>query len=127
MERGHFTQTIGRSKDGLTTRIHDVVDAIGNPIQIKLTAGNFYDINPANAMITGYCSEYFHSDRANDADRLIHLAESQGSKIVIPPKSNMIGIFIKNGIWLNVLLLNSKYSAGFQHVIKNWLKSIGRL
>jgi hypothetical protein len=32
------------------------------------------------------------------ADRLIHLAESQGSKIVIPPKSNMIDIFIKNDI-----------------------------
>jgi transposase len=41
-------------------------------------------------MITGYCSDYFHLDRANDADRLIHLAESQGSKIVIPPKSNRI-------------------------------------
>jgi transposase len=60
-------------------------------------------------MITGYCSDYFLLDRAYDADRLIHLAESQGSKIVIPSKStridqrsNMIGIFIKNDIWLNV-------------------------
>ena len=68
MERGHFTQTIGRSKDGLTTRIHDVVDAIGNPIQIKLTAGNIHDINPSNTMITGYCSDYFLADRAYDAD-----------------------------------------------------------
>jgi transposase len=41
-------------------------------------------------MITGYCSDYFLSDRTNGADRLIHLAESQGSKIVIPPKSNRI-------------------------------------
>jgi hypothetical protein len=85
-------------------------------------------------MITGYRSDYFLSDRVYDADRLIHLAEFQGSKIVIPPKSkvigstkgNMIGIFIKNDIWLNVFLVNSKYSAGFQHVMKNWLKSIGR-
>jgi hypothetical protein len=67
------------------------------------------------------------SDRAYDAERLIHLAESQGSKIVVPPKNNMIGIFIKNDIWLNVFLLNTKYSAGFHHVMKNWLKSIGRL
>ena len=41
-------------------------------------------------MITGYYSDYFLSDRAYDADRLIHLTESQGSKIVIPPKSNRI-------------------------------------
>jgi hypothetical protein len=49
-------------------------------------------------MITGYCSDYFHSDRAYDADRLIPLAESQRSKIIIPPKSNRIGIFIENDI-----------------------------
>jgi transposase len=41
-------------------------------------------------MITGYWSDYFLADRAYDADRLIHLAESQRSKIVIPPKSNRI-------------------------------------
>jgi transposase len=104
-KRGHFTQAIDRSKGGLTTKIHADVDALGNPIRIKLTAGNVHDINPANIMITGYWSDYFLSDRAYDADRLIHLAESQGSKIVIPSKSNridqrsnMIGIFIKNDI-----------------------------
>jgi hypothetical protein len=104
-----------------------------NPIRIKLTAGDVHDINPANAMITGYCPDYFLTDRENDADRLIHLAESQGSKIVIPPKSNRIDqrkydrTFIKNDIWLNIFLLNSKYSTGFQHVMKNCLKFIGRL
>ena len=84
-KRGHFTQATGRSKGRLTTKIHAVVDALGKLIRIKLTAGNVHDINPANAMITGY-----HSDRAYDTDRLIHLAESQGSKIVILPKSNRI-------------------------------------
>jgi hypothetical protein len=66
LKRGHFTQAIRRSKGGLTTKIHAVVDALGNLIRIKLTAGNVHDINPANAMITGYCSEYFLSDRAYD-------------------------------------------------------------
>jgi transposase len=41
-------------------------------------------------MSTGYFSDYFLANRANDADRLIHLAESQGSKIVIPPKGNRV-------------------------------------
>jgi hypothetical protein len=41
-------------KAGLTTKIHAVVDALVNPVRIKLTAGNVHDINPANAMITGY-------------------------------------------------------------------------
>jgi hypothetical protein len=85
-KRGHFTQAIGKSKGELTTKIHTVVDALRNPIRIKLTAGNVHDINPANAMITGYCSDYFFSDRAYDADQLIHLAESQG----IPPGFNTL-------------------------------------
>ena len=84
-------------------------------------------------MITGYYSDYFLLDRAYDADRLIHLAESQGSKIVIPPKSNRIDQreydrhIYKEQHLVECFLLNSKYSAGFQHVMKNWLKSIGRL
>jgi transposase len=132
-QKGRFTQAIGRSKGGLTTKIHAVVDTLGNPIRIKLTAGNVHDINPANAMITGYCSDYFHSDRANDADRLIHLAESQGSKIVIPLKSNRIDQreydrhIYKERHLVECFFLNSKYFVGFQHIIKNWLKSIGRL
>jgi transposase len=131
-QKGRFTQAIGRSKGRLTTKIHAVVDALGNPIRIKLMAGNVHDINPANAanaMITGYYSDYFLSDRAYDADRLIHLAESQGSKIVIPLKSNRIDHrhIYKGRHLVEYLLLNSKYSTGFQHVMKNWLKSIGRL
>jgi transposase len=84
-------------------------------------------------MITGYCFDYFLSDRANDADRLIHLAESQGSKIVIPPKSIRIDQrecdrhIYKERHLVERFLLNSKYSAGFQHVMKNWLKFIGQL
>jgi transposase len=88
-KKGHFTQAIGRSKGGLTTKIHAVVDAIGNPIRIKLTAGNVHDINPANAWLQGISLTIFFQI-GHDADRLIHLAESQGSKIVIPPESNRI-------------------------------------
>jgi transposase len=64
----HLAQAIGRSKGRLTTKTHAVVDVLGNPIWIKLTAGNVHDINPANAMITGYCSDYFLADRAYDTD-----------------------------------------------------------
>jgi hypothetical protein len=48
-QKGYFVQAIGRSKGGLTTKIHAVVDALGDPIRIKPTAGNVHDINPANA------------------------------------------------------------------------------
>ena len=41
----HFVlpRTIGRSRGGLTTKIHALVDAIGRPILLKLTKGQAHD------------------------------------------------------------------------------------
>jgi len=39
LARGHEAQAIGRSRRGLTTKIHAVVDALGNPVRLKLAAG----------------------------------------------------------------------------------------
>jgi len=44
---GQYSQAIGRSKDGLTTKIHAVVDGLGNPIKLKLTAGIVHDMVPS--------------------------------------------------------------------------------
>ena len=73
-QKGHFNQEIGRSKGGLTTKIHAVVDALGNPIRIHLTAGNVADITPACDLITGLKADWTIADRAYDADRFIALA-----------------------------------------------------
>jgi hypothetical protein len=32
-------QAIGRSRGGLTTKIHALVDALGNPVELMLTPG----------------------------------------------------------------------------------------
>ena len=74
----------------MTTKIHAVVDALGNPIRINLSAGTVHDIVPANDMITGIHSSNILADRAYDCDRFINLAKSQGSAIVIPPRSNRV-------------------------------------
>ena len=37
-------QAIGRSRGGLTTKIHLIVDAFGNPLAFTLTAGQGHDI-----------------------------------------------------------------------------------
>ncbi len=74
----------------MTTKIHAVVDALGNPIRIHLTAGNVADITPACDLITGLKADWTIADRAYDADRFIALAVKQGSEPVIPPKSNRL-------------------------------------
>ena len=72
----------------MTTKIHAVVDALGNAIRIHLSAGNVADITPACDLIRGLKADWTIADRAYDADRFIALAVKQGSEPVIPPKSN---------------------------------------
>ena len=85
---GQYFQAIGRSKGGLTTKIHAVVDALGNPFRIKLTGGNVHDMVPSYELIAGIESDYFFADRAYDTDKLIELVEAAGSEVVIPSKAN---------------------------------------
>jgi len=72
----------------LTTKIHAVVDALGNPLRILLTGGNVHDISPAPDLISGLSADFVLADKAYDAQAFINLACSQGSHIVIPPKAN---------------------------------------
>ena len=80
---------MGRSRGGLTTKIHAVVDANGLPIRLGLTPGQAYDgeaamelLNalPENAMVL--------ADKAYDADAIRGLINGQGAWANIPPKSN---------------------------------------
>jgi transposase len=43
-------QAIGRSRGGLTTKIHAVVDALDNPVALSLTPGQAADITQAHLL-----------------------------------------------------------------------------
>lgn len=72
----------------MTTKIHAVVDALGNPLRILLTGGNVHDVLPAAGLITGLSAEFVLADKAYDANAFIDIAFSQGSHVVIPPRTN---------------------------------------
>ena len=40
-------QAIGRSRGGLTTKIHALVDALGNPVEVMLSPGQDHDLTCA--------------------------------------------------------------------------------
>ncbi|MFI6589187.1 MULTISPECIES: transposase [Paenibacillus] len=42
-KRGQSKQAIGRSRGGLSTKIHAIVDALGNPLRFNLTGGEAHD------------------------------------------------------------------------------------
>ncbi|HHZ90969.1 TPA: hypothetical protein EYN65_10695 [Candidatus Poribacteria bacterium] len=58
MQKKEGPQAIGRWRGGLTTKIHSVVDALGNPLRSILTAGQ--DSDPGSRLDPGFGS--WHGD-----------------------------------------------------------------
>ena len=74
----------------MTTKIHALVDALGNPVAFSLTPGQASDLSQAEQLIENFAPEAFLADKAYDADRLILALEARGIKPVIPPKANRL-------------------------------------
>ena len=83
-------QAIGRSRGGLTTKIHAIVDAVGNPAVFSLTPGQAADISPAGPLLDLVEPDAFLADKAYDADALIETLKSRDITPVIPSKANRI-------------------------------------
>ena len=62
---------MGRSRGGLTTKVHALVDAEGRPIALKLTEGQAHDGRSAVDMFeTIQAGQILLADRAYDSDAL---------------------------------------------------------
>jgi transposase len=88
-KKGDRDHCLGRSRGGLTTKIHVVVDAQGLPIRLGLTAGQAHDGQIAQRLLDHLGPRTIVlADKAYDADRLRALIEDQGATPNIPAKSN---------------------------------------
>ncbi|MFY4730679.1 IS5 family transposase [Nitrospira sp. BLG_2] len=88
-KKGTQNEAIGRSKGGLTTKIHAVCDALGNPTGFHLTPGQAHDLQGADVFLPEIKAQALIADKAYDADeRVIEPLRKAGKTIVIPPKSN---------------------------------------
>jgi transposase len=77
---------MGRSRGGLTTKIHALVDAEGRPIGLKLTEGQAHDGNAARDMLDGIgAGTTLIADRAYDANWLRDAAAERGAWANIRP------------------------------------------
>ena len=82
-------QAIGRSRGGQSTKIHTLVDALGNPIGFDLTGGEARDLVGADALLPDMEADRLIADKAFDADeRVIKPLAAAGKTAVIPPKAN---------------------------------------
>ena len=83
------SQSMGRSRGGLSSKIHAVVDANGLPVQVALTAGEAHDNRLAGKLLSRLKSgTMLLADRGYDADWIRALAAKKGAWANIPPKRN---------------------------------------
>ena len=89
LKKSGQNEAIGRSKGGLSTKIHALVDALGNPLAFMLTPGQAHDLEGADALLPQMAADTLLADKAFDADkRVIEPLLAAGKTAVIPPKSN---------------------------------------
>ncbi len=80
---------MGRSRGGLTTKIHALVDAEGRPIQLELTAGQAADAPVAEKLLSGLRPGYtLLADKAYDTDAIRNFVTERNSWANIPSKIN---------------------------------------
>ena len=73
----------------MSTKIHALVDALGNPTGFALSPGQAHDLEGADALLPDSAADALIADKAFDAEgRVLRPLERAGKTAVIPPEAN---------------------------------------
>ena len=86
--RGGGEEALGRSRGGLTTKVHALVDGLGRPLCFLLTPGQAADCRQARSLIEGLDFARLIGDRGYDTDEIRDWCAEHGVEAVIPSKRN---------------------------------------
>jgi len=80
---------MGRSRGGLTSKIHALVDADGRPVTLRLSGGQVHDSREAEALLEGVDEgTTLLADKGYDSDAIRDLLAQKKGWANIPTKSN---------------------------------------
>lgn len=86
---------MGRSRGGLTSKIHALVDAEGRPVSLRLTAGQVADCTQADALTEALGEgAILLADKGYDTDAIRAKATERKAWANIPPRANRKGSFV---------------------------------
>ncbi|WP_375679387.1 IS5 family transposase [Rhizobium sp. T1470] len=85
---------MGRSRGGLTSKIHALVDAEGRPVTLRLTGGQIADCTEADALTDSLGEgDILLADKGYDSNAIRAKAAARKAWANIPPKANRTGSF----------------------------------
>src|SRR5262249_8623485 len=85
-KRGTDAQGLGRSRGGLSTKIHAACDALGNPARLIGSPGQRNDIAFAHELIEGLVADVTIADKGYNPDHWCDRIAESGGEPVIPPE-----------------------------------------
>ena len=80
-------QAIGRSRGGLSTKIHAAVDALGNPVRCLLTGGQVPDVTQAEPLLENLPIQQVVADKGYDSQQLIDWIHARQGQANIPARA----------------------------------------
>jgi putative transposase len=84
-------EALGRSRGGLTTKIHALVDALGNPLRVVLGPGQQADCRcVAELLPAAQGAGNVLADKAYDTNVVLARVAAIGAQAVIPSKKNRL-------------------------------------
>ena len=123
-------QSMGRSRGGLTSKIHAVVDTNGLPVRLALTAGEAHDNRLAGKLLSRLKSgSMLLADRGYDADSIRALAAKKGALANIPPRCNrsepicFSPYLYRARNLVNGSSIRSSIVGGLQRATTSWLRT----
>ena len=83
-------ECLGRSRGGFSTKLHAVVDALGNGLQLRLTPGQQADSPQLPDLLQALpeAPGAIVADKAYDTNKVLEAIAKRNAKPVIPPKKN---------------------------------------
>ena len=80
---GQDKQALGKSRGGLSSKIHMKVDAFGMPLEFVLTGGQVHEASQVDFLVNEH-SDYMIADRGYDSDKIREMCRNKGIEPVIP-------------------------------------------
>ena len=93
-------KAVGRTRGGLNTKIHAVVDGLGNPVEFLLSAGNDHDSVHAMELLekVQICGSNVLADRAYGARTIREYISEHGASYVIPVSYTHLDVYKRQAL-----------------------------
>lgn len=128
-------KAVGHTRGGLNTKIHTVVDGLGNPLYFQLSAGNVNDSEIAVNVLfhVDISQSNVLADKAYGTNEILDYIQRQDSEYTIPPKANTVNpwrcdwVLYKERHLIECFFQQIKWSEESPHDTINWMFPFWRL